>query len=301
MSLRQSEEALLRLSRLLDRSEDSFRSSVPGVERRTFAKVEALLRELDLKGTSIKQSAKNLRKINNIKREIQNAILSEEYLADVAKFTNSFNMVTQLQTAYFVTLQRDFTQPKFINTLLELSIARTTEALTEAGIRANIVDLAGDIIRNNISEGNSFRNLSAEMRIFLTKTEESVGALQRHTTNIVIDSLNTYAREYSQVVATGLNSQWFLYVGSLVKTSRDFCRALVKKKWIHISEFSQITKGNIDVDNDGDTEKVSLDGLKPNTNASNFQTLAGGFSCNHVVAPINEEFVPKKIRRNFKS
>lgn len=299
MSLAQSEKALRRLTNLLDSSEDSFRSSVPGIERRTFAKVQVLLKELDLKGTTIKQSAKNLRKINRIKREIQNAILSEEYINDVSKFTETFNTATKLQTEYFVTLQSNFTQPKFINTLLDVTIANTTEALTEAGIRANVVDVAGDIIRNNIAGGNSFRNLNKEIRTFLTKTEESVGALQRHTTNIVIDSLNTYAREYSQVVSDDLNSQWFLYVGALVKNSRDFCIALVKKKFIHKSEFTQITKGNIDVDNDGDTEKVSLDGLKPNTNASNFQTLAGGFSCNHVVAPINEEFVPKKIRKNF--
>jgi len=299
VSLAQSEKALRRLTNLLDSSEDSFRSSVPGIERRTFAKVQVLLKELDLKGTTIKQSAKNLRKINRIKREIQNAILSEEYINDVSKFTETFNTATKLQTEYFVTLQSNFTQPKFINTLLDVTIANTTEALTEAGIRANVVDVAGDIIRNNIAGGNSFRNLNKEIRTFLTKTEESVGALQRHTTNIVIDSLNTYAREYSQVVSDDLNSQWFLYVGALVKNSRDFCIALVKKKFIHKSEFTQITKGNIDVDNDGDTEKVSLDGLKPNTNASNFQTLAGGFSCNHVVAPINEEFVPKKIRKNF--
>lgn len=299
MSLQQSEKALLRLSNLLDQSEDSFTDSVPSLQRKIFARVQVLLKELDLRKNNVKATSANLRKINRIKREIESIILSDEYLKDVDKFAKSFDAATDLQTAYFTTLKSDFTQPKFINTLREISVQNTVEALTGSGIRADVVDKAGDIIRTNVADGNTFTNLNEELRVFLTKTEESVGALQRHTSQIATDALNTYAREYSQVVSESLDSQWFLYVGSLVKESRDFCIALVKKKWLHKSEFSQITKGNIDVDNDGDTEKVSLQGVKPQTNASNFQTFAGGFNCNHVVAPINEEFVPQKIRKNF--
>lgn len=299
MSLQDSEKALVRLTNLLDKSEDSFTGSVPALQRKIFTRVQALLKDLDLRKDNVRASAANLRKIRRIKREIERIILSDQYLKDVDKFTKSFNTATELQTSYFTTLKSDFTQPQFINTLREVSVQNTVEALTGSGIRADVVDKAGDIIRTNIADGNTFANLTEEMRVFLTKTEESVGALQRHTSQIVTDSLNTYAREYSQNVAESLNSQWFLYVGSLVKDSRDFCKALIKKKWIHKSEFPAITRGKIDVDNDGDDETVSLQGVKKETNASNFQSLAGGWNCNHVVAPINEEFVPKKLRRRF--
>ena len=299
MALEQSEKALRRLSNLLDSSEDTFTDSVPALQKKIFNRVQTLLAELDTRRGKIRATGANLRKINRIKRDIRQIILSDEYLRDVNKFTKSFDTATELQTAFFTTLKSDFSQPKFINTLREVSIKNTVEALTESGIQSNIVDKAADIIRTNIADSNSFSNLSDEMRNFLTKTEQSVGALQRHTSQIVTDALNTYAREYSQVVSENLDNDWFIYVGSLVKESRDFCIALVKKKWIHRSEFTQITKGNIDIDNDGDTEKVSLEGVKPQTNASNFITFAGGFNCNHIVAPINEEFVPAKIRKNF--
>lgn len=293
------EKSLTTLTKFLDSSIENFTKDVPGVQQQIFRRVQLLLRDLELSRGSVKASVKNLRKINRIKREIEQIILSDKYLSEVETFTDAFNKTTDLQTDYFRLLKEDFTTPKFINTLRLASIENTRVALTESGIRANVVDKAADIIQRNITEKASFGDLVEDMRVFLTKTEESVGALQRHTSQIVTDSLNTYAREYNTVVADTLNSQWFLYVGGIVQGSRDFCRALVKKKWIHKSEFSQITKGNIDIDNDGDTEKVSLDGLKPNTTATSFQTLAGGFNCNHVVAPINEEFVPKNIRRNF--
>ena len=299
MSLRKSEEALLRLTNLLDKSEDTFRDSVPGIQRKIFNRTRTLLRELDTRRGEIRKTGANLRKINRIKRDIRAIILSKEYLADVNKFTRSFDAVTELQTTFFITLKSDFTTPKFIKTLQEVSIKNTQQALTASGIQANVVDKAGDIIRTNIAEGRSFSQLSDEMRVFLTKTEESVGALQRYTSQITTDALNTYAREYSQVVSENLNNKWFLYVGSLVKDSRDFCIALVRKKFIHISEFPAITRGRIDVNNDGTDETVSLQGVKKETNASNFITLAGGFNCNHIVAPINEEFVPKKLVDRF--
>lgn len=299
MPLEQSQKALTRLTNLLERSENTFTDSVPGLEKKIFNRVQVLLGELDMRRGRIRGTGANLRRINKIKREIRAIILSDEYLRDVNKYTKSFDAATELQTSFFQTLKTDFTQPKFINTLRDTSITNTLEALTESGIQSNVVDKAGDIIRTNIASSNSFSNLTDEMREFLTKTETSVGALQRHTSTIVTDALNTYAREYSQVVSENLDNDWFVYVGSLVKDSRDFCIALVKKKWIHRSEFGAITRGRIDIDNDGDTEKVSLAGLKPNTNASNFITLAGGWQCNHIVAPINKEFVPLKVRRNF--
>lgn len=295
------EKSLRTLTTFLDNSIDNFTEDVPDVQKQIFRRVQLLLRDLELRKGSVKASVKNLRKINRIKREIEQIILSDKYLGEVDTFTEAFNKATDLQTDYFLTIKSDFEVPKFVDVLRQTSITNTRAALTESGIQANVVDKAADIIQRNITEGASFGDLVDDMRVFLTNTEESVGALQRHTSQIVTDSLNTYAREYNKVVSDNLNAQWFLYVGGLVQASRDFCRALVKKKWIHKSEFSQITKGNIDVDNDGDTEKVSLDGLKPNTNASSFQTLAGGFNCNHVVAPISEEFVPAKIRRNFES
>lgn len=299
MPLRQSQKALERLTALLEKSENTFTDSVPGLEKKIFARTQTLLSELDMRRGKLRATGANLRRINRIKREIRGVILSDEYLRDVDKYTKSFDAATELQTAFFRTLQTDFTQPKFINTLRETSIANTLEALTGSGVQSSVVDKAGDIIRTNIADSNSFSNLTDEMREFLTKTETSVGALQRHTSQIVTDALNTYAREYSQVVSENLNNDWFIYVGSIVRDSRDFCIALVKKKWIHRSEFDQITKGNIDIDNDGDTEKVSLAGVKPQTNASNFITFAGGWSCNHIVSPINKEFVPAKLRAMF--
>ncbi len=288
------QQSLKELTEFLDRSIDNFTTDIPNIQNTVFRRVQLLLRDLELSRGAVKASVKNLRKINRIKREIERIILSDKYLREVNAFTQSFNKATELQTVYFATIKAGFTTPDFINILKEASIQNTKVALTEAGIRANIVDKAGEIIQRNITERATFADLTTDMRRFLTKTEDSVGALSRYTSQIVTDSLNTYAAEYNRFVSDNLNLQWFIYSGALVKDSREFCINLVKKKWVHKSEFGSVSRGQFI------PKPANLNGLKPNTNASTLQINRGGFNCNHLLTPIAEEFVPKNLLAKFK-
>ena len=298
MSLQQSQRLLNQLNDLIDDSVDKFNENITRLQRAMFNRIQLLLRDLDVRRGQIRPTVKNLRKINKLKREIQNAILNDKYLKQVSIFGESFDKVTELQTKYFASLERGFALPTFVKALKSESIAAMTEGLTEAGIRANITEKAGDLVRRNITERASFGELMNDMRIFLTKTETSVGALSRYANVLTTDALNGFTREYNQVVSEDLDFKWFIYTGALVDESRDFCRALVKKKWIHISEFDDIT-------NPGKKfalisgKSVSKAGLKPNTIPITFRSKAGGFNCAHLVSPINEEFVPKNIREKF--
>ena len=298
MSLQKSEQLLKSLNSLIDKSVDSFNNDIPRMERDMFNRIQLLLRDLDLSRGKIKSTVKNLRKINRLKREMQNAILNNKYLTKVGAFNKSFEQVTTLQTTYFSTLESGFELPAFVDTLKNSSVVAATEALTEAGIKANITDKAADLIKRNITEGASFGELVNEMRNFLTKTEQGAGALSRYASLYTTDALNTYAAEYNQVVSEDLGFEWFLYTGALVEDSRDFCVALVKKKWIHISEFKKITnpgKPTAIIDN----KSVSKAGLKKGTNPVNFKTLRGGWRCNHLVSGISTEFVPEKLQKKF--
>lgn len=287
------QQRLTELTAFLDGSIDNFSEDIPALQNTIFRRVSVLLKDLDLRRGDIKATAANLRKINRIKREIERLILSDKYLKEVKTFTEAFNKGTALQTAYFTTIKKDFTTPQFIETLREASIQNTKIALTEAGIQANIVDKAGQIIQTNITERASFSSLVDDMRIFLTETPESVGALKRYTSQIVTDSLNVYAAEYNRFVSDSLDLQWYIYSGSLIKDSREFCKSLIKKQWVHKSEFGKVARG------DFIPKPKDLKGLKPNTNADTLQINRGGWACRHLLTPIAEEFVPAKLRAKF--
>lgn len=287
------QEQLTALTAFLDRSIDNFSGDIPDLQNAVFRRVQILLKDLDLRRGSVRATAANLRKINRIKREIERLVLNPRYLKEINTFTEAFNKGSELQTAYFATVKEGFTTPKFIDTLRQASIDNTKIALTEAGIRANVVDKAGEIIQRNITESASFSDLVDDMRNFLTETPESVGALKRYTSQIVTDSLNTYSAEYNRFVSDSLNLQWHIYTGSLVKDSREFCKSLIKKKWVHKSEFGAVAQGNFI------PKPKDLKGLKPGTNADNLQIFRGGFNCRHLLTPIAEEFVPERLVNKF--
>ena len=287
------QQSLTELTAFLDGSIDNFSEDIPELQNQVFRRVSVLLKDLDLRRGNVKATAANLRKINRIKREIERLVLSDKYLKDVKTFTEAFNKGTTLQTAYFATIKNDFTPPQFIETLRQASIDNTKVALTEAGIRANVVDKAGEIIQTNITERAAFSSLIDDMRIFLTETPENVGALKRYTSQIVTDSLNVYTAEYNRFVSDSLDLQWFIYSGSLIKDSREFCKSLIKKQFVHKSEFGKVARGNFI------PKPKDLKGLKPNTNAETLQINRGGFNCRHLLTPIAEEFVPKELVVKF--
>ena len=287
------QQSLTELTAFLDGSIDNFSEDIPELQNQVFRRVSVLLKDLDLRRGNVKATAANLRKINRIKREIERLVLSDKYLKDVKTFTEAFNKGTTLQTAYFATIKKDFTTPQFIETLRQASIDNTKVALTEAGIRANVVDKAGEIIQTNITERAAFSSLIDDMRIFLTETPENVGALKRYTSQIVTDSLNVYTAEYNRFVSDSLDLQWFIYSGSLIKDSREFCKSLIKKQFVHKSEFGKVARGNFI------PKPKDLKGLKPNTNAETLQINRGGFNCRHLLTPIAEEFVPKELVVKF--
>lgn len=283
-------QKLEELTTFLESSVDGFTSDIPKLEKQVFARIQVLLKDLDLSRGTIKASVSNLRKINRIKREIENLTLNKKYIKEVDTFGQAFQKTTELQTSYFQTLEQGLKTPDFINVLQQTTIKNVKDSLFD--LNQNVVQKAGDIIQKNITERATFSQLTEEMRVFLTD-KNGTGALARHSGQIVRDSLNNYAAEYDKLISDDLNIQWFVYTGALVEDSRDFCVSLVKKKWVHKSEFGKVARGNFV------PKPKSLQGMKP-TKASTLQVNRGGYNCNHLLSPINEEFVPIEIRNKFK-
>jgi len=146
-----------------------------------------------------------------------------------------------------------------------------------------------DIIRNNITEGAKARNLFDEMGEFLTKDKE-VGHLKRYTAQITTDAINQVSAQQHQFIAEGLGMESFTYLGTIVDKSRPFCRSLVKKKYVHKSEFGKVANGNFI------PKPKSLAGQVPGTNASNLFVFRGGYNCGHQFMAVETDKVPKEIR-----
>jgi hypothetical protein len=122
----------------------------------------------------------------------------------------------------------------------------------------------------------------------------------RHAKMITTDSLNQYAANYTKIVTEDLGLEYFVWAGALVENSRDLCKELVHKKFIHKSEIPDILSGKIGGKKIPTNPKTGLPyGMIPGTDEDNFMVNRGGYQCNHLPAPVSKFRVPKDIREKF--
>lgn len=294
-------EILNNLFETIDKGLSSFSKGIPAQQKRIFEDVETLLKELETNSSgNIKQSVKNLRLIGELKTKLDRIIGSKEWKQQVKEFVSTFNSVSQIQNQYFNTIESEFKPKSLYNELKTQAIDTTIAQLTESGMTANLTEKIQDILRQNISTGSKYTDLTKQVREFLTTTDKGLGALERYTSQITTDALNGYSRQYNSLVTADLGlDEWYQYTGTLIETSRPFCEAMKKKKYIHKSEFSKVVKGDFKEFKEFDgtlNPKTGLPaGMPAIETAENLVVLCGGYNCNHQMPVISPTAVPLNI------
>lgn len=284
------------LTQEIDRAVREFTDSLPAIEKKIYASLLNELKNLSLYSDgSIKNNYENIRSIGRIKQTLQKIILNKTYLTQVSGFIDAYNTVEKIQNIYFGKISAEFSPKKVLEEVKKQSVNDTVDLLTENGINANLIDPIKEIIQTNITSGGSYAELTEQLRDKILGTPELDGSLVKYSSQVTTDAINTYSATYTKVITDDLGLTWFRYVGSLIKTSRPFCVAMVAKSYVHQSEFPEILKGNID------GKKVSLAGLNPNTTPANFQILRAGYNCQHQLIPISAASVPQSVRDKIKN
>ena len=278
---------------------NAFQKDIPAIQKEILKKVLRLSEDFYIPAKTVKQQADNLKLISRIKAELNSVILTDNYSDSVKEFVKGFDHVAKIQNAYFSTVfSESVASSALLKQIKKTSIDLTVDKLSGDGMVAGLGDKVRDILNRNISTGGSYSELVGEMRKFLTDREGVEGALTRYTKQITNDSLNQFSAQYTQAVTEDLGLEWFKYVGSLVKGSRPFCKALIEAKagcmpYIHKSQLNAIASGHIC------GSIVSKAGLYPITDGSNLQLLRGGYNCGHQLMPVSEFIVPEELRKKF--
>lgn len=282
----------------LESSVDNFIDGLSPIEKKIFNSVIVILKELSVdKAGNIKNNLKNIKILGKVRKEMNRIIFNKKYLNDVYSFTESFNKVADIQNAYFSTIATSFTPPALAEAIKKEAIAATIEGLTEQGINGNVVTQLRDIIKTNVTSGGNYAEFTSTLKTFIEGDAETSGVLTRYARVYVTDSINEYSANHIKTITDDLGLEWFRYVGSLMATSRDWCKELVAQEYVHQSQFPELLKGKVNGKQVAIYEKTGLpEGMKAGTNVSNLQTLRGGWGCNHQLVPVLTESVPKKIR-----
>lgn len=292
-------EYINKLHELIDGSVDDFNNAMPDIQIQVADKINLLIKDLDLKGDRISNTVKNLKLIGKIKSELERIVFNKNLRTKIDDYLNAYHDVAALQNDYFKNADDNFSPSKLLDEIKNQSIEATSQSLTQAGISANVIEPIQSILRQNITTGGKFSDLSNQIREFITTNENGLGALQGYTQQITTDALNQFSAQYSHAVAADLGYEWFMYTGSLLKTSRAFCKALVHKKYYHISELQNIINGDFDgfIKDGNMNPKTDLPkGMVDGTTPDNFPIYRGGYQCGHQATPVSSIMVPESIK-----
>lgn len=280
---------------------NEFNKSIPKSQEQIFDEIQELTKQFTTKNDRIKASAENIRLISKIKQKIEKVILTPEYKASVKDYLGAFDTISKLQNAYFEENIDKYKQPAILKAIRQESIESTIESLTESGLKENLIRPVRDILRRNITSGAPYSELVKQLRENLLDTKTGDGSLVKHTKQITNDALNTFARENINSVTSDLGLEWFSYNGSIIDTSRPFCKAMHKKKFFNKSEIPKLLKGDFpEFEEFGgklDKDTGLPEGMIEGTTEDNFLTNLGGFGCRHQAVPVHESIVPDSVKK----
>jgi hypothetical protein len=282
----------------------TWNEAMPKIQEQIYRRLLQFQRELGVQGDTITNSVKNIKLLSSLKSDLETIILDDsDYSESVTKFAKLYDKVNALNFSYFKALEKKFKPPKVVEAIKQQSISVTLEGLTEAGLNQNLITPVREMINTYVTTGGSYSQLSKELNNYINGTPTIDGALVKYTKQIATDSINQYTATVNQAISADLGWDWFRYVGSNIKTTRTFCKALTEKQYYHRSELPQIIKGNFAEFKEMKGQIYDRTGLPEgmieDTNVSNFQTYRGGYNCGHQAYPIPASLVPKNIIATF--
>ena len=81
-----------------------------------------------------------------------------------------------------------------------------------------------NVVLQAIKQQQTLREFSAALRNYVVSTPDATGRLKTYWRTYAYDIFNQVAEVKNEQFRRGLDLQWFIYVGDVIKDSREFCR-----------------------------------------------------------------------------
>lgn len=287
----------------IDGSVSEFVKDLPLSEQRIWQRVLELTKQLDTDVTGkVSNSVNNLRILTQINKEINDIVLSDEYKAKVSKFTSVFGDLETLNNKYLSNVFTQFKPKPVLKELTKASVDITIDQLQETGVTSSLASELKDILKQNITTGGNYADMTEQLRQSILGDPNSPGGLERYARTFTTDAINQYSATYTKTVASDLGAVWYRYTGSNMETTRPFCEHLTKKDggYFHVNEIPGFLRGIVGTDQVPIYKKYNLpQGMNEYTTADNFLILRGGYNCGHQVFPVSKASVPASLRARW--
>lgn len=289
----------------LDSAADSFDKIATKTQKKIYDEVINLAKDIETDSQGkVKQSIANLKRLTNIKAKLSALAKDKEWVDSISQFAQYFGLLQKQQNEYFSSHFPEHTltetAKKKHQLMKQIAVQNTIDALIGDGLKANVTDKLNDILLRAVTTNEKFSDLQEELRAHLLGKDGGQGAFARYATTYATTALSQFTGQNNKLLTDDLDTEWFMYTGSNIETTREFCQHLTEKKYIHRSEIPTILTGKIDDHQCAIYDKTGLPyGMIEGTTPENFQVNCGGWNCRHQLVPVADAVVPADVRRRF--
>lgn len=289
-----------------DRASAVFDKAVSTSEQKMFDEVLLLIKNLETTPQgNIKTSIANLKRVQQIRTKLYRLANNKDYLQAVRELVGTFDTLYRQQLQFYAVKNQSTVAKQKHNLIKTIARENTIAALTGDGLAANVTTQLDKMLLRAVTSGARFADLQKELSDYLLTNEGGNGALSRYAKTYAVTALSQYAGQNNKLFTDDLDTEWYEYVGSEIETTRPFCEACLKKRYIHRSEFHNLLRGHIHIVGGDDIDVKLYDktdlpyGMIEGTNEENLQINVGGWNCRHQLIPIAAEAVPENIRQEI--
>lgn len=199
----------------------------------SYALIAEFVDQLERDGDTIKNTPENIRLIAQIDA-IYQSFIDKNGGKIVTQIAGNVNSIFDFNDTYFSEVKGEgfSTTSKKVTGIIRdrLGIGGDTRVKLKEGGYMDML-LKDTTVRNDIKQisyrevlkGSGFKNFKKALQNYIAGDEERLGAFRQHYRQYTYDIYSTIDRDQSLLMATELNLQYFIYGGTLVAKSRDFC------------------------------------------------------------------------------
>lgn len=282
----------------LQKIPDAFLTEIEKIQKKIFTDLISILESIDKQGGFIKASAPNIKKLSSLTSDLKNELFGSDYVDIVSSFANEFEVQKSVNDKVLGKEFPDFKKSELGDALVTKSKEDALQALLGSPLDTEFLTPLDSLLSDAIASGASWKDTVQSIRDFVEGDPERDGRLLQYSKQISHDAFAFSDRSYTNAVSDELESEWFLYSGGELPTSRCFCIER-HEKYFHYKEIESWGRG----ENLGDCKSGDLwAGAVPATNDKTIFIYAGGFNCEHSIMPVSVFSVPQDvIQRNIEN
>lgn len=267
---------------------EKFSASMSSVSKKFLERVMEAATQLRLRiGTSApkaEEMAENIRKLSKLNSQLNKLLMDSGYNLEVGKYVTLFSESQVAINTYYTTILSSYRPSKDLyQAIRKANVDTTVESLLNSGVDANFIEPVKKVLRDVVTGNGDYTLLKKNLSDLIVGNETIEPRLKSYVGQVSSDAIHQYQRNYLKVVSDDLGLKYFLYAGTEIRTTRDFCQERHGKYYT-----DQQVKS---------WANLSWSGKIKGTNEVTIFTNCGGYSCRHRLLPVSETIYKARTKK----